>query len=484
MVSRLQLLLVALLLGAGCGSADPSSTPGSRSTAITDGVLYSGHPSVGRLALNGYDGQTYTCTGTLVGQRTVLTAAHCIEQIASATFHVGGGTYAVSQMIAHPNYTSSPTRNDIAVIRLNQSPSVSPTPVATQAPWVGLQLTLIGFGITADGLSDSGVKRMARNTVADVKPVRINMRGTGGSMGNICNGDSGGPAFATINGKEVQVGVHSYGDSDCGVSEWDARVDPFVPWIQQVTGGDVVLPGSTANPDTHAPQAHFVGLQNGSQLGVGTHVVELAASDDIGVTSVELVVDNAPAGTATKAPYRFNVTLQPGSHTLRARALDAAGNGGLAQITVQVSADATPTPPTPTQGPQVQITWPAAGSRVPINATVMTAIEGAVSNVTLKVDGAVVELKRNGPFDFPVALAPGLHIIEVTAEDAQGNVGTASINIEASQSAGTPSTPGDANMRELVGSCSLARGGDATAGASVVLLPLLVLLALRLRRRR
>ncbi|PIE19494.1 MAG: hypothetical protein CSA65_02355 [Proteobacteria bacterium] len=478
MASRLYLLLVAILVATGCGSADPSSTPTSRSTAITDGVLYSGHPSVGRLALNGYDGNTYTCTGTLVGQRTVLTAAHCIKQIASVAFEVGGGSYSVAQTIPHPSYTSNPTRNDIAVLLLSQSPSVSPTPVATRAPWVGLQLTLIGFGITGDGNNDSGVKRMARNSVAEVQPVRINIRGTGGSMGNICNGDSGGPAFATLDGQELQVGVHSYGDALCGVSEWDARVDPFVPWIQQVSGGDVVLP-SIEPPDTQAPQVSF-GLQNGSQLAAGPQGVELSASDDIGVTSVELVVDNASAGVATQAPYRFNVTLEPGTHTLRARALDAAGNGGLAQITVEVSSSGGPS--TPIQGPQVTITWPAAGARVPINATVMATIEGEVFNVTLKVDGALVELKRNGPFDFPVALTPGLHIIEVTAEDPQGNIGTASINVEASQSA-APTTPGGGDIRELVGGCSLARDADATAGASVALLPLLVLLGL-LRRSR
>jgi secreted trypsin-like serine protease len=224
MATRLALLLVALLLGAGCG-ADPAA-PGSRTSSITDGIVYSGHPSVGRLALTAHDGKTYTCTGTLVGQRTVLTAGHCIWQKANATFHVGGGAYAVGQMVLHPDYTVTPTTvsSDIAVLRLNTSPSVTPTPVATQTPWVGLPLTLIGFGVTGDGLDDSGVKRMAHNAVADVKPLRFNMRGTGGSIGNICDGDSGGPAFA-MNGQEVQVGVHSYGESTCGVSEWDTWVD-------------------------------------------------------------------------------------------------------------------------------------------------------------------------------------------------------------------------------------------------------------------
>src|SRR5262249_24760765 len=43
-----------------------------------------------------------------------------------------------------------------------------------------------------------------------------------------CNGDSGGPAFATIDGVEYQIGTTRSGDPGCSMFGRDMRVDPFV----------------------------------------------------------------------------------------------------------------------------------------------------------------------------------------------------------------------------------------------------------------
>jgi len=40
-----------------------------------------------------------------------------------------------------------------------------------------------------------------------------------------CNGDSGGPSFAMINGKLVEVGITSFGDQTCSMFGADTRVD-------------------------------------------------------------------------------------------------------------------------------------------------------------------------------------------------------------------------------------------------------------------
>lgn len=466
-------LLVITFLASAC-SPDPASL-GQRQDPITDGVVTSGHPSVGRLSLDGHDGLSYACTGTLVGARTVLSAAHCIEDIAKATFNVGGQTYAVAQMIPHPAYTSQPTRNDVAILRLTQAPSVQPTAVSTKTPWVGLGLTLIGYGITRDGADDSGTKRKAQNVIADVKPERFNMRGTGGSVGNICSGDSGGPAFALIDGIEVQVGVHSYGEGDCGVSEWDARVDPFVSWMQQVSGGDVTLPQA---PDTAKPQVAFASPRNQQSLAAGALVVEIAAQDDRGVTSVSLLLDGAAVATRTQAPYRFDVSLTGGVHTLEARASDAAGNVGSVSIAVQATGT-TPPPPVPGQV-SVQILSPTMGAQVPMQATIQTAVAGEINNVVLLVDGSVIELKRSGPFDFTTALAPGPHELTVVAEARDGKRVYQSVRVVADPHAPPPSSTEE--LRSLVGGCQL--GSSDAPLASLLPLLLLGLLVVRQRRNR
>jgi hypothetical protein len=56
-----------------------------------------------------------------------------------------------------------------------------------------------------------------------------------------CDGDSGGPAFATIGGVEVVVGVTSSGDAQCSQGGHDTRVDAYTsflsPWLRATAEG-------------------------------------------------------------------------------------------------------------------------------------------------------------------------------------------------------------------------------------------------------
>jgi hypothetical protein len=77
--------------------------------------------------------------------------------------------------------------------------------------------------------------------------------------------------------------------------------------------------------------------------------VVIAASDNVGVTRVELYLDDALIATDTSEPYSIlwdSATVSNGSHTLLARAYDAAANVGPSlPITVVVENDATPPSP-------------------------------------------------------------------------------------------------------------------------------------------
>jgi secreted trypsin-like serine protease len=225
--------LLAVLVG--CGASD--TEPDAIEQGITDGQSHSGHPSVGWLAI----GSTDYCTATLVGKRTLLTVAHCIVTGDQQNVNVGGVAYVAStaKVQMHPSYDPVNHDNDIALIALDQEPPIAPSVISRSAVSPGVQVTLVGFGSTAESAQDWGVKRMASNTVREVASTTFTIEGTGGGLGNTCYGDSGGPVFAVYGGKEVQIGVSLGGASPCGTKSVATRVDAFAAWLTTASGGDL-----------------------------------------------------------------------------------------------------------------------------------------------------------------------------------------------------------------------------------------------------
>ena len=83
---------------------------------------------------------------------------------------------------------------------------------------------------------------------------------------------------------------------------------------------------SNGSADTTAPTVRA------SETGAsGTITLSAAASDNVGVTKVEFYVDGVLKGSDTATPYSMTLassTLANGSHSLVAKAYDAAGNVG------------------------------------------------------------------------------------------------------------------------------------------------------------
>jgi len=86
--------------------------------------------------------------------------------------------------------------------------------------------------------------------------------------------------------------------------------------------------GSTTATDTTAPVVSIGTLvKNGNSM-----TVIVSASDNVGVTHVDLYVDGSRVAVGTTAPYTFRVKVQqfsPGQHTVSAKGYDAAGNVGV-----------------------------------------------------------------------------------------------------------------------------------------------------------
>src|SRR5690606_37042499 len=81
------------------------------------------------------------------------------------------------------------------------------------------------------------IKRHASSSLLDYDGLLVQVGGPGS---NICSGDSGGPSVMAMGGREVIVGVTSYGDVDCAEVGVSVRDDAYLDWIAEVTQGEVV----------------------------------------------------------------------------------------------------------------------------------------------------------------------------------------------------------------------------------------------------
>ncbi|WP_407692871.1 extracellular catalytic domain type 1 short-chain-length polyhydroxyalkanoate depolymerase [Pyxidicoccus xibeiensis] len=109
------------------------------------------------------------------------------------------------------------------------------------------------------------------------------------------------------------------------------------------------LTGPVAPGDTTPPTVNLTAPGNGATVS-GTVTLTASASDAVGVTRVEFLVDGSVVGTDASAPYELawnSASVGNGAHALAARAFDAAGNNATDSDTgVTVSNSGTPTPVT------------------------------------------------------------------------------------------------------------------------------------------
>lgn len=181
------------------------------------------------------------CSGSLISEDVVLTAAHCLSesktytvQIRADTLFQDGELLKVSAIWTSPRYDERRIQNDLGLLLLTTPVTdVEPIKLATKKQTkqvdAATRFTAYGWGLDQNKklptfLRYSELREQKKAAQSFYSKRQFNAATTIAAgkylsrervYSGACNGDSGGPLVAMIRGVETLVGITSYGARSC-----------------------------------------------------------------------------------------------------------------------------------------------------------------------------------------------------------------------------------------------------------------------------
>ena len=252
---------LGLLVPLSAGCAGEGSPLGEDQQPIVNGQPDFGDPAVVFLSFSSNQGG-WSCSGTLISPRVVLTAQHCIDGAngGKAFFgHDPDGSGTWINLVGMRAHASS----DIGMVALASAGPATPIPFNSSnlASFVGQAVRIVGFGSFGENIP-GGVKHQGYTR----------LHGLDGDSALIafddqsatCYGDSGGPYFMNMGGQERVFAVTSWGVSPCGTPpQGGTRTDLVASWIQQYV--DQIDGGSGGNGVRFYQHINYGGAASGAK---------------------------------------------------------------------------------------------------------------------------------------------------------------------------------------------------------------------------
>lgn len=256
-LARILFLLAALVLAAGCGSGSDDDDSSGGNTNVTEEFKQDACNQVGLAKIaNGFacrlgedpassalvqleifeaSGAVGTCTGLVVENRTVLTAAHCMQGVVAAIgINTFAGSYSATSIAVHPGFQrrDGVLFNDFALVFTGQNINTAKAALLlSRAPQVGEEVYMAGYGETSQGSGPVDVLHAGAAVVDRVSNEHVWVRFEG-NQSHPCGGDSGGPLFVKL------------GDGNLAVAGLVSQSDPSVPVETICKPGDYTIYGN------------------------------------------------------------------------------------------------------------------------------------------------------------------------------------------------------------------------------------------------
>ncbi|KAJ2785783.1 hypothetical protein H4R18_000329 [Coemansia javaensis] len=258
------------------------------------------------------------CGGSIISDDWILTAAHCIKTATKDQMlvYVGMAEYKldiakgtkVAEVRTHPRYNDQTMANDIALIRLQQPVSgkgVSSIQIDSSSVGDGVTVTALGWGYTSPTSKKASpqLKKGDFKTLSQQQCGSIDSGFTGNNGPRICvaadrgpdtcPGDSGGPLIRQVGGKNVLVGITSFGTAgnkavpnQCGgagmvslfthASYFKSFIDSTAGALREVEGKGKPGSNSTSDNDSGATSPSGSAADGKSSAGPAS-VLSIAA---------------------------------------------------------------------------------------------------------------------------------------------------------------------------------------------------------------